>query len=606
MERIDAPLGLIVLADLAPQSTSAGRPYEVEKAGLDALLKSLRPTLRLGGAEIAFESPRDFRPEALADRLPEALALRQLRAVLDEAARGQRTRADVQEQLAHSTAPREVIHALREALEEERDSPTDAAPTPPPEAPPPSAAARAGGDAIDSLLSMVDVPGSTADDDTAPPAQASRALDHLMKDLLGPRPKRPPAGGDWPRLARAVDAALEATLRRALEDPEFSELEAAWLGLRFLVRRIDTRTGIRIRVIPTPKGERLHAVQDLALPVARAFREEGRTPVLLLDSDFGIELTDLAELAEIAEAAAREELPVIACASPSLLGLESWALLERAGNVGEILGDSDHVAWRVVRALESARWVALTVNRFRVRPWYGQQGDTVKGFPFEEIAVQEGSGELIAAPRAGLGRAVWAVAERIAASFARTGWGVELTGQLEAGRIEDLPVQPLRLRTGEVVQSSLETLPSEHRVLELAEAGLLALAAKRNLDQAFLLHAPAVRGSEGVDGASRRDEARRATLPYALMLAQITTILESVLPYVDPGKPAAEIARTVAASLEILTHGASGPLFEITLRTPTGAANTETISLGISPCGGPVRGLPDLDLELPIPGRSLE
>ncbi len=79
MDSPGASIDWIVLSDLAPGREPGGRSHAVDKDSLDEFLGDIAPTVDIGGLKLTFRKFKDFRPERLATRIPEAAALLSLR-----------------------------------------------------------------------------------------------------------------------------------------------------------------------------------------------------------------------------------------------------------------------------------------------------------------------------------------------------------------------------------------------------------------------------------------------------------------------------------------------------------------------------------------------
>jgi hypothetical protein len=91
-------------------------------------------------------------------------------------------------------------------------------------------------------------------------------------------------------------------------------------------------------------------------------------------------------------------------------------------------------------------------------------------------------------------------------------------------------------------------------------------------------------------------EARRASLAYALFLAQVMALTEHLLGWVDRGKARADVATTLAKSLEFLTSAREGPLLSATVEE----GGTGPLAIRLRPLAGPLRGLPETVFEIPL------
>jgi hypothetical protein len=348
--------------------------------------------------------------------------------------------------------------------------------------------------------------------------------------------------------ARPETRAAPPLLRDVLHHPAFLELESAWRGLRFLVRSVDFRAGAKLHAIAAGRRDLVRAAREVALPFADDLRSQGRVACLLLDFAFESSAADLADAGAIAEAAAPRSVPVLASAGAS--------------------GAPDEEAWRALRGRPASRWLALAANRVRLRAPYGEDQDPVRGFDFAE-------GECRA-----WGRPAWVVGALVASSFARTGWGTDFTGPQAAAGLEPLPVAP-----------PIESVLSEPAAQALSDAGFLPLACRRDSDRVF-----AASGAAVYDAPKGEPP---GSLRHALFAAQVAASLEPLLSYLDPSRGPEEIARTVGAALQILGLTPGGPAYAVEAApSPEGRP---AVRLRIVPCGPPLRGLPPLVLEVPIP-----
>lgn len=568
----DVAFDLIVLADLTPGRAGPDPGRRVDRDELAALLAALAPEVTLGGVRIAFREFKDFRPEGLAAALPATRGLLALRKRLRE-----QPAPAAPELLAALDAitPRSPeLEAMRAALG------AGAAPT----ATPPPAPARSapptpeGG--LDAIFQMVDTNGSPPDTAKAQ-AIASSHLDTLVAALgITGRSSGAISSADLARLAAALDGALAGEVRAALHDPSFRATESAWLGLRFLVRRADFRSGLRIHVIRTDLARLPAAMREQAAPIAEAAAAEGRAAVAI--AALAALPRDLGTVAEAAMAAEAARVPLVLDASPALLGAPSLRELPAGESVADLLAAHGGDAWRQLRESRAARWLGLVINRALMRLPYGEHHERVAAFGFEEH-------EPGAEAHWAWGAASWLVAARIAERAAETGWAVDVAGPAEAGT-GDLPVRSLELPTGETVNVPLEALLSEPRALECSEAGLLPLVCRRNHDAAWIPSAPSVALARG------REEARRSSLSYALWMSHVGALLSQLYASLDPAAPRAARVTALARGFEFLAFGDDGPLVEVTADDP----GEGPVTLSIRPLRPPLAGLPEASVEVPL------
>ncbi|HXX94878.1 MAG TPA: type VI secretion system contractile sheath large subunit [Planctomycetota bacterium] len=545
----DGSLDLVVAADLAAGRDTSRRIYPVDPESLEALLESCEPAVDPGGigAAIPFRSFKDFRPERLATRLPAIAKLRSAREQVLEAAAGRRTA--------------ESIRPLLEGLGMGVPGPTPKSPAPPlagPERPP----AAAGG-----LFDLVDL-GEKAD---APDPTATGQARRLIDLVVGPAT----AGTEGLRkTAELLEAAFAPALRSALCDPAFRDLEATWRGLRWLVRTLDFRSGIRLHAAGSTKAALAETVREILLPFALERRSEGRRTCLVLDFAFDPRAPVEADmLGRIARCAAERSVPVVASLEPGAFA---------SGPAG--LEDRSNEAWHRLRDDEASRWLALAANRFLLRLPYGRDLDAVRDFAFEETAPG-------AEPSHLWGRPGWFVAALAASSTVRVGWAVDLSGRKASEALEGLPVREMARPSGERIQSPLEAELGESAAHGWIEAGVLPLAVSPHSDRPFAAGAPSVRRKgAGEAGSSWRQ---------SLFAEQVAGRVQRILDQVDPSRSLEEISRTLVAGLELLGLSPEGA--EYTVRGEPTRSPRPAVVLQIRPAGGALRGLEEVQLDVPIP-----
>jgi type VI secretion system protein ImpC len=306
--------------------------------------------------------------------------------------------------------------------------------------------------------------------------------------------------------------------------------------------------------LPAARGDLPRRLRDALAPFIEERQAESRVVCVLLDFPFDAGGEDLALLASIGGAAAAWRVPVIAPLDPARLAADP------DDPVADVRSE-----WERFRQADEAEWVALAANRFLLRMPYGASGEVVRGFRFEEAV----------ATRKDLlwGGAHWLVGALVARSFAMTGWGADLTGARTGGLIEDLPVAEIRTERGERTTSPLEHLPNEAAALRWIRHGLVAVAGRRDTDQALLVGSPVAHGSE-------------QTLTQRLFEAQVQAMGRSIGAHTDARRPAEEIASTLAAGLNFLASGPDGPLFRATVE-----GGADGALLRITPERPPLRGL---------------
>lgn len=425
----EAPFRILVLGDFTGRagrgSAVTGRelgkrkPVRVDRDGLNELPGRLGAECRVAATEspLRLASLDDFRPEALAERIPRLRRLRDLRVRLLDA----RSAAAAVEEARQVLGPEAAAGAGR---------PTTA---PRPAQGPPAPAPGEG--LLDALLEASSA-GSAEDD----------AAERLVREVAGPGVEKlrlPAAPSDRDALAARTEAALGAALREILLDPAFRALEATWRGLELLVRRAETSPELQVHVLDLSRDE---LVADVGVSgsletsglhrilVEEAVGTPDAVPWTLVVADFAFDAVprDVAALLRVARIASAAEAVVVAAADGRIVGCRSLAETPDAEDwtfEGDPVGRDLFAALR--RVPEAAR-LALVWPSFVLRAPYGPGREETEGFPFDEAA---GAGTSIGG-RALWGNPAWAAAVVLARAFSAAGW--DLRSALDP-EIDDLP-----------------------------------------------------------------------------------------------------------------------------------------------------------------------
>ena len=221
------------------------------------------------------------------------------------------------------------------------------------------------------------------------PARTPTAVDELMRCVVAPHVVEKNSA-DATALTATVDRALAAAMNSLLHDPDFQSLEAAWRSLDFVTRRVATSATVQIvgyDISAEELAADLSSVQDLRdsavyrLLVEQPALDAHQGPLSALIGLYGFDLTPPhAELlGRIAAIAAEARAPFIAAVSRD-------CITTRSEDLHPLVID----AWKALRALPAARYVALTVPRFMLRLPYGERSEPIDSFEFEEFDQRTG------------------------------------------------------------------------------------------------------------------------------------------------------------------------------------------------------------------------
>src|ERR1700760_2412449 len=320
-----------------------------------------------------------------------------------------------------------------------------------------------------------------------------------------------------------IDQKLTEQVNLILHHERFQQVEGAWRGLSYLINNTETDEMLKIRVMNISKkdlGRTLKKYKGVAWdqsPLFKKLYEEeygqlGGEPYGCLVGDYQFDHTppDVELLGQIAQIAAASHAPVIAAASPALMGMDSWQQLANPRDLAKIFGAPDYAAWRSLRESDDAKYVGLAMPRFLARLPYGAKTSPVEEFDFEE---ETGTGEH---NRYTWANAAYAMAVNINRSFKMYGWCSSIRGVESGGAVEGLPVHTFPSDDGGVdMKCPTEIAISDRREAELANCGMMPLIHRKNTDVAAFIGAQSLqKPTEYTDPDATSNARLSARLPY--------------------------------------------------------------------------------------------
>jgi type VI secretion system protein ImpC len=451
----ETPFVLLVLGDFGGGGRSGATPVAFDRDDIDAAMARIGPVVRYAppGAppfELGFRSLEDFHPDRLYATVPLFASLRELRARLAD----DRTFAAAARELT-GTDP-----ASAEADPPSAGAAGAAGATG-------AAAALASGSLLDRVLS------ESGDTVTGEGDELATFLRRVVRPHLVASPDPRQA-----ELLAGVDAALAAQLRALLHDAGFQALERSWRTLDFLARRIETGTTLRLYLLDVPRAA-LNAALDgegggvvlaqILDRTAASLPGGARWSAIAGLYEFGSREADVVRLAQLGAIARQLGAPFIGGAAPSFAGRETWAQLPDPRE----WGPPPPAMWDAVRAVPEASWVALAAPRFLLRAPYGEDGEPVDAFGFEEVGAPPSHDEFLW----GSGAAAFAL--MLATSFAEDGWSMRPGAQAE---LRGLPLHVYQHAGETVAVPCAETLMSERAAERLVDIGISPLATIKETD----------------------------------------------------------------------------------------------------------------------------
>lgn len=543
----EMPLTVLVMADFVPRAAEAkSKRVSIDKNNFNEVMKRLRPRLSLDvpnrvgktpkeiSVELAFDDIKSFRPETIVAQVGPLEALMNLRVLLTELRDGRISKKEFQERTGGLVADSELVARLQTMLTAPRAVAKPAAGKPgaqPPGGAPPKPGADK--DGLGSLFDMVEVAGDKPATSHAPVS----ALDGLIDAIVRPKAEEEPIDKKVvDAIIADLDGTLSAQVNEVLHQEKFRRLESTWRGLKFLVDRTDFRENIRIDILNVTKNDLRDVLYE------RVFRPEydGVTdePVSVIAAEHGFDRSphDTELLQDVSKMAESIQVPFIGSVGPGFFGLKSLGTLPGLPSLADKFQQPEYAKWNGFRDTDQARWVALAANRFLLRLPYGPESVPVKGFGFEEVGASVKQKHYV------WGDGVWVLATALTASFAETGWCLDISGPKSLGAVSDLPVRQYTVHGGEKINIPLEILIPDQRGSEMADAGLIPIVCRPNDDMACVASVRTThRPKRYDDPAVTQESALHATLPYQLFASRMAYHLQRIQRQVGTGGSKEEV-----------------------------------------------------------------
>ncbi len=444
----DTPFRIALLGDFTGRAsrglcdpTLSGRRFiAVDRDNFDAVLERMAPSLE----GIQFVDIDDFHPDRLYERLPIFGKLRALRDRLEDPATFRQAAAEVQSWKPAAPAPQ----------------------------PGPDLSGLSAGELFDRMLDDLG-PGPAV----TRPQRGTDAFDHLLREIVAPytEPKPDPRQAE---LVAQVDQTVSAQMSAILHHPEFQALEAAWRGLLFLVRRLETGQALKLYILDITKAELAVAAEKLyELIVEQSVGTPGADPWALLAGLYTFDNSpeDLAPLRGAGKMARAAGAPFLAAASPRILGCESVA--ESPDPRGWQPDAACDRLWQALRRTPEAAFIGLALPRFLLRLPYGAGADSTERFDFEEMPGRPDHEGFL------WGNPALACVALLGEGFSEDGWDLRPDACRD---VRGLPAY-LYKREGEpVLQPCAETLLTERAAEAIMEKGLMPLLTMKDTDRARL------------------------------------------------------------------------------------------------------------------------
>jgi type VI secretion system protein ImpC len=460
LEISETPFRVLILGDFSGRanrklstSLSGRKPIFVDRDNIDQVMAKLGVEIALGdGAErvvLRFKELDHFHPDRLYERLELFTALRDLRKRLANDSTFAAAAAEIK---GWSAVP---------------------ASTPAPEAQPAPVNPE---NLLEQMMSGA-----------VPLPESGRGLESLLKRALAPY-LVPNIVIEQAELTQLVDESAAAQMRRILHHVDFQAVEAAWRGLFFLVRRLDTDAKLKLFFLDVARDELaadLLADTDLGqtaiyrLLVEQTVGTPGGLPWAIVVGNYRFDQSraDVELLGRMAKIAAAAGAPFVAGGSERIFGCDSLAKTAEPRDWKPDADAQGNEAWAALRGLAEANYLGLVVPRLLLRMPYGKEGEPAEQFHFEEAAGSSDHERLL------WGQGSWAVAYLLAESYSRYGW------DFEPGLLREITGLPLFVydHDGErEVLPCAEVLLIDRALDPIADRGLMPLQSIKNQDAVSL------------------------------------------------------------------------------------------------------------------------
>lgn len=466
--QLDTPFCIAVLANFSgrksqDKSITQRRIVEVDRDNFAQLIADFDIRLQLAMAdeqsiEVKLNDLDDFHPDQLFDKLDSFAQLRSLKRRLNKTSTFDEAASEIQGWAEYAS----VASPATNTKENKTDS-----------------VAGAGETQADLLDNILQSQQSGKNEQVSQSGQ----IDRLIKSIVAPyvEPAEDPRKDE---LIAVVDKATSQLMRDILHHADFQQLEATWLSLYHLVRRLETGKKLKIFILDMSREELSNDVlcddiQKSALYKKFCDTSEGDLPwsILLGNFQFSDSVEDILALSNLGAIAKQANAPFISSMHEHMVGCPSLATTPDYEDWDGQPAEAIQKAWSLLRESPVAHYIGLALPRFILRQPYGRKGSQVDSFEFEEIDINE---PVSARHNSYLwGNAAILKTELLARGFLNKAWG------MQPG--EEFQVEKLSLHyyedDGEIVNKPVaEIYLTEKGAEKITAQGMMPVFSVRNMD----------------------------------------------------------------------------------------------------------------------------
>ncbi|HZF48538.1 MAG TPA: type VI secretion system contractile sheath large subunit [Polyangiaceae bacterium] len=365
---------------------------------------------------------------------------------------------------------------------------------------------------------------------------AKRGVQAFIAELIAPKREGEKVDKAFvDALIAEIDQKLSRQIDEIIHHPQFQKLESAWRGLKFVIDRCDFRENIKVELLNCSKEDLLADFEDAPevpksglykLVYSREYGQFGGKPVgaIVANYEFGPGPQDIALLQKCASVATMSHAPFLAAAGPQFFGLKDFNNLPNLKDLKSLFEGPQYTKWQSFRESEDARYVGLTLPRFLLRLPFGANTVPVKAFNYEEDVVGKHDAYC-------WGNAAFALATRIADSFAKYRWCPNIIGPQAGGTVENLPLHQYEAMGEIQTKIPTEIMLTERREYELSEEGFIGLTFRKDSDNACFFSAnscqkPKYFGQSEEGRAAELNYRLGTQLPYMFIMCRIAHYLK--------------------------------------------------------------------------------
>jgi type VI secretion system protein ImpC len=358
-----------------------------------------------------------------------------------------------------------------------------------------------------------------------------KGVQALLKELLSPKHQNEKVDKAFAdALISEIDEKISKQVDVILHHPSFQKLESSWRGLKFVVDHTDFRENIKVEVLNVSKEDLMTDFEDAPeitksglyrLAYTAEYGTFGGKPygAMFSNYEFGPGPQDVQLLQNCAAVAAMSHAPFFGAGGPAFVGDKDFLKLPNLRDLHAIFEGPQYTKWQAFRSSEDSRYVGLCMPRFLLRLPYGNKTMPAKTFSFEEDVVGRHERYL-------WGSAAYAMASRVADSFAKYRWCPNIIGPQAGGSVEDLPLHQYEAMGEIQTKCPTEVQISERREFELSEEGFIALTFRKDADNACFFSANSCQKPKTFGQSAEGKEAelnyRLGTqLPYMFVVCRI-------------------------------------------------------------------------------------